>query len=120
MIDEGVRQGYCGGVLHAFSSEKLRVAVEAAALGLVCMDARVAPMPAFDDDANSEPGAPALIVREAEGACAAHHGRFQKEIARRLDISVHTAKSSCRFHRQQAGADGAHRGWLGRCDQPAR
>jgi DNA-binding NarL/FixJ family response regulator len=92
MIDEGLRQGYCGGVLHAFSSEKLRVAVEAAALGLVCTDARAEPMPAFDDDTDSEPGLPALTVREAEVLALLITGASNKEIARRLDFSVHTAK----------------------------
>jgi DNA-binding NarL/FixJ family response regulator len=92
IIDEGLRQGYCGGVLPSFSDEKLKVAIEAAALGLICTEPGAQRGSALDDDRDEDPAPPALTVREAEVLQHLVSGASNKEIARRLDISVHTAK----------------------------
>ena len=112
-IDDAVRRGYAGGLLPSFSSTKLRVAIEAAAHGLTCTDARTEPMPIFDDEGDADSSLPELTVREAEVLQHLITGASNKEIARRLDISVHTAK----FHVASiAGKLGA----TGRTDAVAR
>ena len=90
MIDEAVRRGYAGGLLPSFSASKLRAAIEAVVHGLVCTDGRGEPMPIFDDEADAE--LPELTVREVEVLQQLMTGASNKEIARRLDISIHTAK----------------------------
>jgi DNA-binding NarL/FixJ family response regulator len=112
-IDDAMRRGYAGGLLPSFSSTKLRVAIEAAAHGLTCTDARTEPMPIFDDEGDADSILPELTVREAEVLQHLITGASNKEIARRLDISVHTAK----FHVASiAGKLGA----TGRTDAVAR
>jgi DNA-binding NarL/FixJ family response regulator len=91
MIDEAVRRGYAGGLLPSFSGAKLHAAIEAVMHGLVCMDGGGEGVPTFDDEADAEPLAE-LTVREAEVLQQLMTGASNKEIARRLDISVHTAK----------------------------
>jgi DNA-binding NarL/FixJ family response regulator len=91
MIDEAVRRGYAGGLLPSFSGAKLHAAIEAVMHGLVCMDGGGDAVPTFDDEADAEPLAE-LTVREAEVLQQLMTGASNKEIARRLDISVHTAK----------------------------
>jgi DNA-binding NarL/FixJ family response regulator len=91
-IDDAVRRGYAGGLLPSFSDTKLRVAIEAAAHGLICTDARIEPMPVFDDEADADQSLPELTVREVEVLQQLITGASNKEIARRLDISIHTAK----------------------------
>jgi DNA-binding NarL/FixJ family response regulator len=107
-IDDAVRRGYAGGLLPSFSSTKLRVAIEAAAHGLICTDARPEPMPIFDDEGDAE-----LTVREVEVLQQLITGASNKEIARRLDISVHTAK----FH---VASIASKLGAAGRTDAVAR
>jgi len=93
IIEEAVRRGYAGGLLPSFSGAKLRAAIEAVRHGLVCTDGRGDSMPIFDDEADAEPHhLPELTVREAEVLQQLMTGASNKEIARRLDISVHTAK----------------------------
>jgi DNA-binding NarL/FixJ family response regulator len=92
MIDEAVRRGYAGGLLPSFSDAKLLAAIEAVMHGLVCMDGGGEAMPTFDDEADAEPPLAELTVREAEVLRQLMTGASNKEIARRLDISVHTAK----------------------------
>lgn len=112
-IDDAVRRGYSGGLLPSFSSTKLRVAIEAAAHGLVCTDARTEPMPIFDDEGDVDLSLPELTIREVEVLQQLITGASNKEIARRLDISIHTAK----FHVASiAGKLGA----TGRTDAVAR
>jgi DNA-binding NarL/FixJ family response regulator len=91
-IDDAVRRGYAGGLLPSFSSSKLRVAIEAAAHGLICTDARTEPMPIFDDEGDADLSLPELTIREVEVLQQLITGASNKEIARRLDISIHTAK----------------------------
>ena len=92
MIDEAVRRGYAGGLLPSVSDAKLHAAIEAVMHGLVCMDGGGEAVPAFDDEADAEPPLAELTVREAEVLRQLMTGASNKEIARRLDISVHTAK----------------------------
>jgi DNA-binding NarL/FixJ family response regulator len=92
MIDEAVRRGYAGGLLPSFGDAKLHAAIEAVMQGLVCMDGGGGAMPTFDDEAEAEPPLAELTVREAEVLQQLMTGASNKEIARRLDISVHTAK----------------------------
>ena len=92
MIDEAVRRGYAGGLLPSFSDAKLHAAIEAVMRGLVCMDGGGEAVPTFDDEADAEPPLAELTVREAEVLQQLMTGASNKEIARRLDISVHTAK----------------------------
>jgi DNA-binding NarL/FixJ family response regulator len=112
-IDDAVRRGYAGGLLPSFSSTKLRVAIEAAANGLVCTDARPEPMPIFDDEGDADQSLPELTVREVEVLQQLITGASNKEIARRLDISVHTAK----FH---VASIASKLGAAGRTDAVAR
>jgi DNA-binding NarL/FixJ family response regulator len=91
-IDDAVRRGCAGGVLASFSSPKLRAAIEAVVHGLICTDARAEPAPIFDDEGDAEPSLAALTIREAEVLQQLVTGASNKEIARRLDISIHTAK----------------------------
>jgi DNA-binding NarL/FixJ family response regulator len=112
-IDEAVRRGYAGGLLPSFSSTKLRVAIEAAAHGLICTDARPEPMPIFDDEGDADLSRPELTIRELEVLQQLITGASNKEIARRLDISVHTAK----FH---VASIASKLGAAGRTDAVAR
>jgi DNA-binding NarL/FixJ family response regulator len=89
-IDEAMRGGHAGGLLPSFSHVKLRAAVEAVMHGLVCTDRQGEPIPVFDDEADAE--LPELTVREVEVLQQLMTGASNKEIARRLDISIHTAK----------------------------
>ena len=40
VIEEAMRRGYAGGLLPSFSDAKLEIAIQAAALGLVCSEAQ--------------------------------------------------------------------------------
>jgi DNA-binding NarL/FixJ family response regulator len=112
-INEAMRRGYAGGLLPSFPDAKLRAAVEAAAHGLVCTDANAELVPVFEDDGDVEPGLPQLTLREAEVLQQLMTGASNKEIARRLHISVHTAK----FH---VAAIAGKLGASGRTDTVAR
>ncbi len=91
-IDDAVRRGCAGGLLPSFSSVKLRAAIEAVAHGLICTDARTEPMAIFDDEGDADPSLPELTLREVEVLQQLITGASNKEIARRLNISIHTAK----------------------------
>ena len=107
MIDEAVRRGYAGGLLPSFTDAKLHAAIEAVMHGLVCMDGGGEAVPAFDDEADAEPHhLPELTVREAEVLQQLMTGASNKEIARRLDISVHTAKFHVASIAGKLGASG--------------
>ena len=106
MIDEAVRLGYAGGLLPSFSDAKLHAAIEAVMHGLVCMDGGGEAVPAFDDEADAEPPLAELTVREAEVLRQLMTGASNKEIARRLDISVHTAKFHVASIAGKLGASG--------------
>ena len=106
MIDEAVRRGYAGGLLPSFSDAKLHAAIEAVMHGLVCMDAGGEAVPTFDDEADAEPPLAELTVREAEVLRQLMTGASNKEIARRLDISVHTAKFHVASIAGKLGASG--------------
>jgi DNA-binding CsgD family transcriptional regulator len=100
-------------LLPSFSAAKLRVAVEAVAHGLACTDALIELMPALEDEDVEEGTPPELTVREAEVLRQLIAGASNKEIARQLDISVHTAK----FH---VGSIITKLGANGRTDAVAR
>ena len=106
MIDEAVRRGYAGGLLPSFSDAKLHAAIEAVMHGLVCMDGGGEAVPTFDDEADAEPPLAELTVREAEVLQQLMTGASNKEIARRLDISVHTAKFHVASIAGKLGASG--------------
>ena len=106
MIDEAVRRGYAGGLLPSVSDAKLHAAIEAVMHGLVCMDGGGEAVPAFDDEADAEPPLAELTVREAEVLRQLMTGASNKEIARRLDISVHTAKFHVASIAGKLGASG--------------
>ena len=106
MIDEAVRRGYAGGLLPSFSGAKLHAAIEAVMHGLVCMDGGGEAVPTFDDEADAEPPLAELTVREAEVLRQLMTGASNKEIARRLDISVHTAKFHVASIAGKLGASG--------------
>ena len=89
-IVDALRRGYAGALLPSFSDIKLRLAIEAAAHGLICTEAHVDPT--FDDEADGEGSLPELTLREVEVLQPLITGASNKEIARRLDISIHTAK----------------------------
>jgi len=89
-IDEAVRRGHAGGLLPSFSGVKLQAAVQAVIHGLVCTDRQGEPISVFDDETDAE--LPELTVREVEVLQQLMTGASNKEIARRLDISIHTAK----------------------------
>jgi DNA-binding NarL/FixJ family response regulator len=91
-IDAAIHRGYAGGLLPLFSSTKLRLTIEAAAHGLVCTDAPREAMPVLDDEGDAELVVPELTAREGEVLQQLIMGASNKEIARRLKISVHTAK----------------------------
>jgi DNA-binding NarL/FixJ family response regulator len=111
VIEQAMRRGYAGGLLPSFTRRKLLLAIEAALHGLICTDARADA--AFDDEADSELASAALTIREAEVLQQLATGASNKEIARRLNISVHTVK----FHVASIAAKlGAH----GRTDVVAR
>ena len=106
MIDEAVRRGYAGGLLPSFSDAKLHAAIEAVMHGLVCMDGGGEAVPTFDDEADAESPLAELTVREAEVLRQLMTGASNKEIARRLDISVHTAKFHVASIAGKLGASG--------------
>ena len=106
MIDEAVRRGYAGGLRPSFGDAKLHAAIEAVMHGLVCMDGGGEAVPTFDDEADAEPPLAELTVREAEVLQQLMTGASNKEIARRLDISVHTAKFHVASIAGKLGASG--------------
>jgi len=106
MIDEAVRRGYAGGLRPSFGDAKLHAAIEAVMHGLVCMDGGGEAVPKFDDEADAEPPLAELTVREAEVLRQLMTGASNKEIARRLDISVHTAKFHVASIAGKLGASG--------------
>src|SRR2546423_551495 len=89
-IGDALRRGYAGALLPSFNDTKLRLAIEAAAHGLICTEAHLEPT--FDDEADGEGSLPELTLREVEVLQQLITGASNKEIARRLDISIHTAK----------------------------
>jgi DNA-binding CsgD family transcriptional regulator len=88
MVGEAIRRGYAGALLSSSAGEKLVIAIAAVAYGLICRDAAAEPAPALDD----ETGSPELTLREAEVLQLLMTGASNKDIARHLHISVHTAK----------------------------
>jgi DNA-binding NarL/FixJ family response regulator len=89
-IGDALRHGYAGAVLPSFSDIKLRLAIEAVAHGLICTEADLDTT--FDDEADGEGSLPELTLREVEVLQQLITGASNKEIARRLSISIHTAK----------------------------
>jgi DNA-binding NarL/FixJ family response regulator len=110
-LEEMVRRGY-GALSPSFSNSKLRTAIEAAAQGLICTEAHSERTFVFDDEVEAE-NAPELTLREVEVLRQLITGASNKEIARRLNISAHTAK----FH---VASVVAKLGATGRTDAVAR
>ena len=105
-IADAMHRGCAGGLLPSFSAAKLRVAVEAVAHGLACTDASIELAPALEDEDDEEGTQPELTMREAEVLRQLIAGASNKEIARRLDISVHTAKFHVASIVTKLGANG--------------
>ena len=107
--EDAARCGY-GALSPSFSNGKLRTAIEAAAQGLICAEAHSEGTFVFDDEAEAERE---LTLREVEVLQQLITGASNKEIARRLNISIHTAK----FH---VASVVAKLGATGRTDAVAR
>jgi DNA-binding CsgD family transcriptional regulator len=101
---DAMRKGFAGSLLPSFSAAKLRIAIEAVNVGLACTDATIGLIPLDDDE--PEANQPELTVREAEVLRELIAGASNKEIARRLDISVHTAKFHVASIISKLGANG--------------
>jgi DNA-binding NarL/FixJ family response regulator len=110
-LEDAMRHGY-GGLSPSFSNGKLGTAIEAAAAGLICAEAHNERTFLVDDEAETEK-APELTLREVEVLRQLITGASNKEIARRLNISIHTAK----FH---VASVVAKLGASGRTDAVAR
>ena len=119
-IAMALQNGASGGLRHSFSQRHLQAAIEAVTAGLICVDAQVLEFIAGkrqpvrramtdDADATSQP----LTARESEVLALMITGASNKQIARSLGISVHTAK----FH---VAAIIAKLGATGRTDAVAR
>ncbi len=98
LIAAAAQRGFAGLLSHQISSRRFRIAVEAAREGLVCIP-RVAASPpangdvgAFDDASEEVSGGQSLSARERQALVLMADGHSNKEIARRLGISVRTAK----------------------------
>ena len=112
-----LKLGAAGGLRPGFSAAQLKAVIHAALLGLVCTDLAEQPS---SDSANShalsdEPAGPepVLTPREAQVLALLTTGASNKQIARGLEMSVHTAK----FH---VAAIIAKFGASGRTDAVAR
>ncbi len=98
LIAAAAQRGFAGLLSHQINGRKLRIAVEAASERLICMPRIAATWPARDDvgvfgDAGDEVlGGQSLSARERQALALMADGHSNKEIARRLGISVHTAK----------------------------
>jgi DNA-binding NarL/FixJ family response regulator len=112
-IEDAVRRGHAGGLSPSFSNGKLRIAIEAAAHGLTCTEAHTESRPMFDDEAETDANLPELTLREVDVLQQLITGASNKEIARRLNISIHTVK----FH---VASIVAKLGATGRTDAVAR
>jgi len=110
---EALRRGYAGALSQSFTARKLQIAIEAAAHGLICAEAHTETRSLFDDEGEGAATAPRLSLREVEVLQQLITGASNKEIARRLNISVHTAK----FH---VASIAAKLGASGRTDAVAR
>ena len=115
-----LRHGASGALRPSFTAEQLRAAIEAVAAGLMCADVKELDQPtgrlrpagrAMADEA--EPPSQPLTARESEVLALMTTGASNKQIARALAISVHTAK----FH---VAAVIAKLGATGRTDAVAR
>jgi DNA-binding NarL/FixJ family response regulator len=110
--NEAVRRGYAGALSQSFTARKLQIAIAAAAHDLICTEAHGETLSLFDDEGEGAT-APRLTLREVEVLQQLITGASNKEIARRLDISIHTAK----FH---VASIVAKLGASGRTDAVAR
>jgi len=110
---EALRRGYAGALSQSFTARKLQIAIEAAAHGLICAEAHTETRSLFDDEGEGAATAPRLSLREVEVLQQLITGASNKEIARRLNISIHTAK----FH---VASIAAKLGASGRTDAVAR
>jgi DNA-binding NarL/FixJ family response regulator len=110
---EALRRGYSGALSQSFTARKLQIAIEAAVNGLVCTEAEKEALSVFDDEGEGGTATPALSLREIEVLQQLITGASNKEIARRLKISIHTAK----FH---VASIAAKLGASGRTDAVAR
>ena len=120
MVVAAMQQGATGGLRASFSDRQLKTAIEAVAAGLICFDtwpatAKIRNAALRNHALADEPegSATPLTAREAEVLTLLTTGASNKQIARALDISVHTAK----FH---VAAIIAKLGATGRTDAVAR
>ena len=117
-ITAALRDGAAGGLLPSFTASQLRITIAAVSEGLVCADTWLTARRArhrhslADEEVDELPPQP-LTAREAEVLAVLTTGVSNKQIARTLAISVHTAK----FH---VAAISAKLGATGRTDAVAR
>jgi DNA-binding CsgD family transcriptional regulator len=110
---DAMQRGYAGSLLPSFADRKLQIAIEAAAHGLICTEAHGESSSLVDEEGEGPATAPELTLREVEVLQQLITGASNKEIARRLNISIHTAK----FH---VASIVAKLGASGRTDAVAR
>lgn len=99
VILAGLRHGARGGLRPSFSPRQLKIVISAAVAGLVCSD--IGPNESEFDRyvsrrphalSDEQPAAQPLTPRETEVLALMTTGASNKQIARVLEISVHTAK----------------------------
>jgi DNA-binding NarL/FixJ family response regulator len=109
-IQTAMQEGFAGGLLASFSAAQLRIAVEAAVHGLTCMSARRMGAglgaPYAGEETDREEMGFDLTAREGDVLALLMTGASNKQIARQLQISIHTVKFHVASIISKLGASG--------------